>query len=135
MQTSAAEIVKSYLEKYICVNVIKTKKNKYVDKPLARSALSVACLIVEEMNNLIRSNKADDFITIKKCLKNQVNEIHQQLREKQTFLQFCFHKTKLPPDFGRCVNDAWYYLWRYEKQHADDDDVEEVAHFASKKAA
>lgn len=132
MQTSAAAIVKSYLEKYICVNVIRTKGNKYEDRVLARSALSIACLIVQEMNDLIRSNKADDFATIKKCLKNQVNEIHHQLQDKQTFFQYCFRKTQLPPDFGRCVNDAWFYLWRYEKQHLNHDS-EGVANFTPKK--
>lgn len=116
MKNSAAAMVKSYLEKYIYINVIKSKQNKYSDRELARSMLSVASHIVEQMNDLIRSNRADDFIAIKGCLNDQTALIHEALKDKQTVMQSLFSKTKLPRDFGRCVNDAWFGLGYYEKQ-------------------
>lgn len=116
MKYSAAAMVKSYLEIYICVNVTKSKQNRYPDRELARSILSVAFHIVEQMNDLIRSNRADDFPAIKDCLKEQTAFIHEALKDKQTTFQSLFTKTKLPRDFGQSVNDAWYHLAHYEKQ-------------------
>ncbi len=135
MKNSAAAMVKSYLEKYICVNVVKNKHNLYPDRQLARSTLSVAFLIVEQMNNLIRSNRGDDFLAIKDCLKEQTAFIHEALKDKQTTLQsLLFIKTKLPRDFGQCVNDVWHSLGHYEKQ----DEVrrnEEALSFSARRAA
>lgn len=115
MSNSAAAIVKSFMDKYIFINLLKTKKNRYGDQALARFTLSMACHIAEEMDFLVRSNNANDFLAIKDCMKKYVALIHSELRHRQTLLDF-FTKTKLPPDFGRCVNEAWYRLHDFEKE-------------------
>lgn len=115
MKNSAAEIVKSYMEKYILINMLKTKQNRYEDIVLARSTLSVAFHILQEMNFLIRSNNANDLCSIKKFLNDQLTVIHNQLRQRQTILDY-FTQTKLPPDFGRCINDTWFQLGHFERE-------------------
>jgi hypothetical protein len=110
MNTSAAQIVKNYLDKYICTNLVKTRKQKYTDQPCARKTLSVAFNISHEMDNLIRSNNANDLPAIQSCLREQIAFMRQELQDRQTFYEKLFRKTALPPDFDRCLHEAWHKI-------------------------
>lgn len=116
MGVSGAAIVKNYLERYVSTNLMKTKKNKHSDQPLARFSLSIAYNIIHEMDYLIFSNNANDFDFIKTCLKQNVALLRQELKKRQSVFSGWFTKTLLPEDFGKCVYDAWYSLHELEKQ-------------------
>lgn len=116
MRTSAAMIVKTYFEKYIVVNLIKTKERKHSDPTLASSILSAAFDIVDEMKELIRSNNADDLKAIRLCLRKQMGIIRHELKDRQTFMEMIFKKVKLPRDFDTCLHASWYQLQNIEKQ-------------------
>lgn len=117
MKTSGAAIVKEYLEKYVFINIFKTKQRKYVDQQLARKSLAVAYDIIHLMEDLIKSNNANDFEVIKKCLRKKVTVIHNELKEKQGFFACLFVQPQLPPDFDKCIHTAWSWLLLYEKQY------------------
>jgi hypothetical protein len=116
MKSSAAQSVKGYLEKYICVNSFKMKNNKHKDRELARTCLSVAYDVTHHMNHLIQSNNANDFEAIKTCLRQNVAIIHQTLRSQQSKLAGWFSKTSLPTDFGKCIHAAWSSLQEHERE-------------------
>lgn len=120
MSDSGAAIVKDYLKKYIYVNQLKTKQNRYIDQHLARKTLSIAFNIIHEMEDLIFSNNANDLHHIKKCLRESLGHIRKELRQRQNFLQRMFVKPQLPPDFDKCVNEAWSEVQEFiEKNYQD----------------
>jgi hypothetical protein len=116
MQTSGAGIIKSNLEKYVLINLLKTQKNKYEDRELARLGLTVASHIVGEMSLLNLSNKGNDFGYIKKFLRRQITFMHREIKNNRSFITNIFKKSELPPDFNKCINQAWVQLHLFEKQ-------------------
>lgn len=102
------------MQKYILINLLKTKKNKYENKVVARATLTVAFDILERMNYLILSNNSEDHQAIENCLQEQIKIVESEIKSDKTLLQWLFTKTELPVDFGRCVNDARYALSKLE---------------------
>lgn len=115
MKSSGAHIMKAYLEKYVFVNQYKTKKNKYDDPYIARQSLAIAYNLIHEMEDLIKSNHADNFDQIKKAVKEQVSVMHHVLKERQPKLRMWFLKTTLPSDFSKCLYEGWAKLHELEK--------------------
>jgi hypothetical protein len=116
METSGAAIIRSYLEKYVLINLLKTQQNKYENRGLARLGLTVASHIVREMSILTLSNKGNDFGYIKKFLRRQVTIMHREIKNNRSFITNIFKKSELPPDFDKCINQAWVKLHLFEKQ-------------------
>ncbi|MBA2654279.1 MAG: hypothetical protein H0U71_04330 [Gammaproteobacteria bacterium] len=114
MGTSGAAIVKNYLEKYVYINSLKTRKNNYLNPNMARISRAIAYNIIHEMEFLILSNQADDYGYIRRYLKEEITELHRELKSHQSFFPWLFTKTTLPSDFGRCVHEAWFELRQRE---------------------
>jgi hypothetical protein len=116
MKTSAAEIIKSYLEKYIITNELKTKQNRYKDPPLAHQMLAISYSIVQKMDDLIDANQANDFTVIKTYLRQEISAARQEQRKRSTLLHWLLAKPPLPTDFARCLHEAWFDLNTFEQQ-------------------
>ena len=115
MYISAAIIIKTYLERYVAINLLKTKNNLHSDQLLARRTLNMASEIITEMDLLIMANRSNDFKHIKTYLKRLVADYHEEMQE-QEFYFLIPKKTQLPSDFGRCLHEAWEKLHHFERQ-------------------
>lgn len=117
MRTSAAAIVQEYLQRYVYISLLKTKKNKNIDPYTARILLASAYNIIHEMEYLEFSNNANNFEHIKNYVKDQVGVIHSELKKQHSYLRRYFVKTTLPSDFEKCVYEAWFRLQYFEKEY------------------
>jgi hypothetical protein len=112
---SGAIIVKGYAEKFVFINQLKIRKNKYPDPRIARESLSIAYDIIHEMEYLISSNNANNFGKIKNVLEQHSLKMHSNLQKRHSFLRGLFSKTKLPGDFSKFIQAASHKLNEFEK--------------------
>lgn len=117
MSTSAAAIVKKYLEKYAAINVLKTRQNKYKDQPLARNTLAIAYDIIHAMNALILINEGNNYPEIKRNIRKHVGILQRLLKKDQSFFESWFSTIEFPKDFEKCLKTAWCLLQNFEKKY------------------